>query len=155
MFQRLYLALSICALAFVFGGQMTQAGWSDAGLTVMRETSSLVIAVKKNKHHDDDNGLEQCTIQSSGSGGGCKGGFKWVCQKMKNGNKCCGCVVDKNAKPMNQPSGQPGRFTCKDGGGLSVSSDAKNASEARANFDAYAKAHDLTPKGPVNCSPGG
>jgi hypothetical protein len=24
--------------------------------------------------------------------------LKYVCEKLKNGNKCCGCVGDKNAK---------------------------------------------------------
>jgi hypothetical protein len=31
--------------------------------------------------------------RAAGWGGGCKGGFKWVCEKMKSGNKCCGCVA--------------------------------------------------------------
>ena len=53
---------------------------------------------KKKKNSDDDTGLENCTIQSSNSGGGCKGGFKYVCEKLKSGKKCCGCVVDKSAK---------------------------------------------------------
>lgn len=57
----------------------------------------------KNKNTDDDAGLSECTIQGANSGGGCKGGFKWVCEKMKSGKKCCGCVVDKNAKPTNTP----------------------------------------------------
>jgi hypothetical protein len=50
---------------------------------------------KKNK---DSDALTECTIESSGGGGGCTVGFKRVCQKLKNGNKCCGCVPDKNAK---------------------------------------------------------
>ena len=42
------------------------------------------------------------------SGGGCKGGFKYVCEKLKSGKKCCGCVADKNAKagagdPLSRP----------------------------------------------------
>lgn len=57
---------------------------------------------------DDDGGkgkkgdeaeLTECTIQQPGGGGGCKSGFKWVCEKMKSGKKCCGCVPDKNAEP--------------------------------------------------------
>jgi hypothetical protein len=50
---------------------------------------------KKNK---DSDALTECTIESSGGGGGCTVGFKRVCQKLKNGNKCCGCVPDKSAK---------------------------------------------------------
>ena len=41
--------------------------------------------------------LTECTIQGPNSGGGCKTGFKWVCEKMKSGKKCCGCVADKTA----------------------------------------------------------
>lgn len=58
---------------------------------------------KKKKNNDDDTGLSECTIQGANSGGGCKGGLKYVCEKLKSGKKCCGCVVDKNAKPTNTP----------------------------------------------------
>ena len=50
---------------------------------------------KKNK---DADALTECTIQGSSGGGGCVAGLKRVCQKLENGNKCCGCVPDKNAK---------------------------------------------------------
>ena len=50
----------------------------------------------KKKNNDDDAGLSECTIQGAGGGGGCKGGFKYVCEKMKSGKKCCGCVADKS-----------------------------------------------------------
>src|SRR4051812_23214912 len=39
---------------------------------------------KKKKNSDEDTGLENCTIQSSNSGGGCKSGFKYVCEKLKS-----------------------------------------------------------------------
>ena len=52
----------------------------------------------KKKHTDDASGLTQCTIQQPGGGGGCTGGFKRVCEKMKNGKKCCGCVPDRHAQ---------------------------------------------------------
>jgi hypothetical protein len=97
--------------------------------------SDLIVMVKKKKKHDDggsdekqdDGGKKQddssgqsqngaaddaseltnCTIQSGG-GGGCKTGFKYLCETLKNGKKCCGCVVDKNAKPEIKPgSAQP------------------------------------------------
>ncbi len=57
----------------------------------------------KKKHKDNDAQLEQCTIVKSG-GMGCVAPLKLVCQKMKNGQKCCGCVGDKNAK-ASQPDG--------------------------------------------------
>jgi hypothetical protein len=75
------------ALALVFGVSFSQA---DADHH------------KKNKDNDSA-ALTECTIQSSG-GGGCKGGFKRVCQKLKNGDKCCGCVPDKNAKTQQPPA---------------------------------------------------
>ena len=62
---------------------------------------------KKNK---DADALTECTIQSSG-GGGCKGGFKRVCQKLKNGDKCCGCVPDRDAKTTTPESDQGSKGT--------------------------------------------
>jgi hypothetical protein len=56
---------------------------------------------KKHKKHQDadtDDGLTQCSIQESSGGGGCVKGFKHVCEKLKSGKKCCGCVPDKNAQ---------------------------------------------------------
>ncbi len=50
------------------------------------------------KKNNDADALTECTIQQPGGGGGCTVGLKRVCQKLKNGNKCCGCVPDKNAK---------------------------------------------------------
>jgi hypothetical protein len=68
----------------------------------------------KKKNNDDDTGLSECTIQGPNSGGGCKGGFKYVCEKLKNGKKCCGCVADKSAKPPTAPP-QPEQGTEKKG----------------------------------------
>lgn len=106
---------------------------------------------KKKKTDDDASGLSECTIQGANSGGGCKGGFKYVCEKMKSGKKCCGCVVDKNAKSADQP--QKSTWTCTDAAGVSAPSDAENAAEARANFDRFLSAYKLTAKAPVVCSP--
>ena len=50
---------------------------------------------KKNK---DSDALTECTIESSGGCGGCTAGFKRVCWKLKNGNKCCGCVIMKESE---------------------------------------------------------
>lgn len=52
----------------------------------------------KKKSKDGDSELTECTIQQSEGGGGCVTGFKHVCEKLKNGKKCCGCVADKNAQ---------------------------------------------------------
>jgi hypothetical protein len=49
-----------------------------------------------------ETGLSECTIQGENSGGGCKTGFNRVCETLKSGKKCCGCVPDKNAKPENK-----------------------------------------------------
>ncbi len=60
----------------------------------------------KHKKNSEDAGdeLTECTIQQGPGGGGCTTGFKHVCQKMKSGKKCCGCVPDKNAQaPANAP----------------------------------------------------
>jgi len=61
----------------------------------------LFSGAKADHHHNknkDADALTECTIQQPGGGGGCTVGLKRVCQKLKNGNKCCGCVPDKNAK---------------------------------------------------------
>jgi hypothetical protein len=58
---------------------------------------------KKKQKKDVDTGLTECTIQQPGGGGGCKTGFKQVCEKMKSGKKCCGCVPDPNAKAQTTP----------------------------------------------------
>ena len=60
----------------------------------------------KHKKNAKDTGdeLTECTIQQGPGGGGCVKGFKHVCEKLKNGKKCCGCVPDKNAQaPANVP----------------------------------------------------
>lgn len=129
MLKQACIALAISALVLGFGGRPSQAGWSDADSSLTKGTFSPVILVKKNKNHDDDDDddnhhgkgkkkntdgdtsdLSECTIQGPNSGGGCKGGFKYVCEKMKSGKKCCGCVADKNAKSQQAPAqaGQKG-----------------------------------------------
>jgi hypothetical protein len=61
----------------------------------------------KHKKNAKDTGdeLTECTIQQGPGGGGCVKGFKRVCQKLKSGKKCCGCVPDKNAQA---PAGEAG-----------------------------------------------
>lgn len=154
------LSIVVCALTclFVMASYPSRSGAVSRAPGFETADQSLLVEIKKHnkkknnkKKNDDDAGLTTCAIQEPGSGGGCKTGLKWACTKLKNGKQCCSCITDKNAKPANQP--QPGRFTCTDGES-SVGSDARNESEARATFDAYLKAHQLTPKGSVTCRPG-
>jgi hypothetical protein len=91
------------ALILAFSVEPADAFLSTNCVATHGSDTSLLLQVKKQKkHHDgqsqDDSGLTECTIVQPGGGGGCKGGFKYVCEKMKSGNKCCGCVADKNAK---------------------------------------------------------
>ena len=92
---------------------------------------------KKKKNNDDDTGLSECTIQGANSGGGCKGGFKYVCEKLKSGKKCCGCVVDPNAKPANKPA-PTGQICCRvsSGGPSVVTVCAETKLEVRAKANA-------------------
>jgi hypothetical protein len=93
----------VCVVALVLG---FSSGVADAGLSTNcvaadGTATSLLVHIKdkksKKKKHDQDSGLTECTIQGAGSGGGCKNG-KWVCEKMKSGQKCCGCVVAKGTE---------------------------------------------------------
>jgi hypothetical protein len=93
------------ALALVLAASGTvHAGLTTNGVAADVSNTSLLVKVdnKKKKHKDgqsqNSSGLTDCTIVSPGGGGGCKTGFKYVCEKMKSGNKCCGCVADKHAK---------------------------------------------------------
>lgn len=79
---------------------------------------SLVVKIKKkNKKNDDAAELTNCTIGGADMGGGCKSGLKWVCQKLKGGKKCCGCVVDKSIKKCQLPGqvGEPPNCKCPQG----------------------------------------
>ena len=51
----------------------------------------------KNTNQDSGAELTQCTIVGPHDAFSCSG-QKRVCQKLKNGKKCCGCVGDENAK---------------------------------------------------------
>ena len=117
MLKQACIASAISTLVLCFGMQLVQAGWSDAGSSLTLSASSPLISVKKNKKHGDDGaGLSECTIQQPGSGGGCKAGFKRVCEKMKSGDKCCGCVPDKGTSAgQSAPTGGGGNSS---GGGI-------------------------------------
>jgi hypothetical protein len=60
---------------------------------------------KKKKKKGAESGLTECTIEAEGGGGGCKKGFKRVCEKMKSGKKCCGCVTDPSLICKSFPGG--------------------------------------------------
>ena len=80
----------LIALILAFGGAPAHAGLSTNCVAADGGATSLLVQVKdkkgkKNKHGDDhngrqshDDGLTECTIQSPGSGGGCKSGFNYV-----------------------------------------------------------------------------
>jgi hypothetical protein len=104
----------VCVISLVFAldGGVAEAGLSTNCVAADGSAASLLVQVgdkkSKKKKHQESSGLAECTIQSPGSGGGCKSGFKWTCEKMKSGNKCCGCVADKNAKQAPAQAGQGG-----------------------------------------------
>jgi hypothetical protein len=104
----------------------------------------------KKKNKDNDAQLEQCTIVKSG-GMGCVAPQKLVCQKMKNGQKCCGCVGDKPApRPMDY-------YECRAAvlpqsvAGRSISSPEPDEATARTKFLATIAGEGLTLNGPVTC----
>ena len=123
MLKQACIVLAISGLVLGIGGRTTQAGWSDAGSNLTAGASSPVVSIKKHKNDNDDDdnnnnhhgkvkknndgdaGLSECTIIQPGGGGGCKTGLKWVCEKMKSGNKCCGCVPDKSQGTSASQSG--------------------------------------------------
>jgi len=101
------------ALILSLSGAPAHAGLSTNCVAADRNDTSLLLQVKKQKKHKDgqsqnDTGLTECTIVQPGGGGGCKTGFKYVCEKLKSGNKCCGCVADQNAKQAPPQAGQGG-----------------------------------------------
>jgi hypothetical protein len=115
MLKQACIALAVSTLVFCFGIRLVQAGWSGAGSSLTLSASSPLISIKKNKKHHGE-GLTECTIEQSGSGGGCKAGFKRVCEKMKSGDKCCGCVPDKGTSAgQSAPTGGGGNSS---GGGI-------------------------------------
>ena len=99
------------ALIVALSGTPAGAFLSTNGVAADGSDVSLLLQVKKQKKHHDgqsqnDSGLTECTIVQPGGGGGCKGGFKYVCEKMKSGNKCCGCVPNQGAQGTNSAQDQ-------------------------------------------------
>jgi hypothetical protein len=129
----------------------------------------------KNDDDDDDNdddkpkkqgvdaGLTECTIQAPGGGGGCKSGFKRVCEKLKSGKKCCGCVADKNAQPPKkeaEPGPAPNGWFCEADVTPGVHQSyamsplrASTEAQARAVFAQEVKDRNNTITGPVTRRP--
>ena len=91
------------ALILALSGAPAHAGLSTNCVAADRNDTSLLLQVKKQKKHKDgqsqnDTGLTECTIVQPAGGGGCKTGFKYVCDKIKSGNKCCGCAPNKGSQ---------------------------------------------------------
>ena len=107
---------------------------------------------KKKKNTDDDFGLEHCTIQSSKGGGGCVAPLKYVCEKLKSGKKCCGCVVDKNAKPANNPAPAPVAKFCCTAAGQGSASKTCQPTEAEARKLAAAVQINGKPPETITCA---
>ncbi len=108
------LAIAFAAiLSCCFPSLGFTANSSPGSVYLSGPVADLFVEVKnkqnKNKGgvNQDDTALSECTIIQPGGGGGCTVGLKWVCQTMKSGNKCCGCVVDKNAPPPKKVDAKP------------------------------------------------
>jgi hypothetical protein len=108
----------------------------------------------KKKNKDNDAQLEQCTIVKSG-GMGCVAPQKLVCQKMKNGQKCCGCVGEKAAKAQTPPPMDyyecQARVLPQSVAGLSISSPEPDEATARTKFLVAVAEQKLTLNGDVTC----
>lgn len=108
----------------------------------------------KKQHKDNDAQLEQCTIVKSG-GMGCVAPLRLVCQKMKNGQKCCGCVGEKAAKKQTPPPMD--YYECSAAvlpqsvARRSISSPEPDEATARTKFLATVAEERLTLNGPVTC----
>jgi hypothetical protein len=108
----------------------------------------------KKKNKDNDAQLKQCTIVKSG-GMGCVAPQKLVCQKMKNGQKCCGCVGEKAAKTQTPPLMDSYRCEAmvlpQSVAGFQRNSREPDEATARTNFLAALAESKLTLNGPVTC----
>ena len=108
----------------------------------------------KKKNKDNGAQLEQCTIITSG-GMGCVAPQKLVCQKMKNGQKCCGCVGEKAAKKQTPPPMDSYRCEAmvlpQSVGGFQRTSPEPDEATARTNFLAALAESRLTLNGSVTC----
>lgn len=108
----------------------------------------------KKKNKDDGGQLEQCTIVKSG-GMGCVAPLKLVCQKMKNGQKCCGCVGEKATKAQTPPLMDGYRCQAavlpQSVSGFQRTSREPDEATARTNFLAALAESKLTLNGPVTC----
>jgi hypothetical protein len=117
---------------------------------------------KKHQDTDSDDGLTECTIQSPNSGMGCVAPLKLVCQKMKSGKKCCGCVGD-NPKATTTPTpAAPTRFCCK---ATAIDRDNNNRTvlpagcgatqaEAESALKSNASINHWDIQGAISCAPG-
>jgi len=101
----------------------------------------LLVSGADAEHHKkkkDGDALTECTIQ--GSGGGCTTGFKRVCEKLKNGKKCCGCVPDENSKSTQ--SGKAAPEADKGTTGTSTTTTPGNTAKCNILFGDYCNLPD-------------
>ncbi len=123
------------------------------------KNNKLVCDIPGGKKHQEKSGLETCTIQSKKGGGGCTAPLKFVCETMKSGKKCCGCVMDKHAKKKDEApkvkiwscSGQVRPIA----GGVPIQMvrpqlPGNSVAEAQARF--RESTAGFIPEGPVNCT---
>ena len=114
---------------------------------------------KKKNNSDDDSGLEHCTIQSSKGGGGCVSPYKHVCEKLKSGKKCCGCVLPAGQTAPTPPAVKEKPFKCDanilpvDKGHYQMLSSAPDEAAMRTKFLASIAENRWTLNGPVTCVP--
>lgn len=100
--------LSCCLPSLAF-----TANSSPGNVYLSHAVTDLLVEVKNKKNNNkgsdnqDNAALSECTIIQPGGGGGCTAPLKWVCEKMKGGKKCCGCVGDKNAAPAKKADDKP------------------------------------------------
>jgi len=176
-----YLPFLAVVLLMLSGGLRSEAtAGAQVAASMVNGTirsSDLLVKIKHKKKHNKDNddnddqsssgdeddaALSECTIQQPGGGGGCKGGLKYVCEELKNGKKCCGCVGDKTkgAGTAQKPSPTTDKpFNCEADvlpatvghaglGGFLASSQA----DANAKFNEHVASHNWTLNGPVTCT---
>jgi len=107
---------------------------------------------KKKKNNDDDTGLESCTIQPSNGGGGCVSPYKHVCEKLKSGKKCCGCVLPAGATP---PKPVEHYYECqaalKEGGFYTYSNHGPNEAAVRQEYLESVVERKYVLTSPVTC----
>ena len=102
MLRAAFVAFSISALALVFWGPNSQAGWSDAATSLSSGASSVVVSVKKHKNDDDDDdddkpkkSKDKVIPKTCGKKVNCEAGFV----KLEKPNKYGACCEAREGLP--------------------------------------------------------